>query len=244
MIENGRKDGRYVLVHGGQRVPFRIAFTERKRLVITVRPDMQVEVSAPCDRDIAQVLSRVERRATWILKQRRYFEQFQPTMPERRFVSGETHVYLGRQYRLKVAEGSPLEVKLIGRYFHVQHTDRDDASGISGLLENWYFGHAKNLFEHRLRHSLEECRSLQLRGIPSITVRKMKRRWGSCTKAGNISLNVELSKTPVYCIDYVLVHELCHLRIHSHTPAFYRLLTRCMPDWEKRKERLDLFRLE
>ena len=67
----------------------------------------------------------------------------------------------------------------------------------------------------------------------------MIKRWGSCAKTGTITLNYELIKAPLHCIDYVIMHELCHLKIHSHGNGFNELLSKCMPDWEWRKERLE-----
>jgi predicted metal-dependent hydrolase len=241
MIQNGQPGGGYLLKYGDCEIPFRINQGERSKLTINVFPEMRVEVLAPASKPLDAILARVDRRAQWIVKQWRYFEQYQPTQPERRFVSGETHVYLGRQYRLKLAKAPVSNVKLIGRYFRVQYSDPGDSSAISGLLRDWYVRHALALFTARADHWLSECRALSLSEVPNILVRPMTRRWGSCSKKGTITLNLDLVKVPLIYIDYVIVHELCHLKIHNHSPAFYRLLTRCMPDWKQRKERLEAF---
>lgn len=238
MIKNGQPDNVFLLCYGGEEAPFRVEFRKRSQLSISVLPDKQIEVIAPEGKALDQVLASVDRRAAWILKQRRHFEQFQPKLPGPRYVSGETHLFLGRQYRLKVRQGTPQQVKLIGRFLHVHAVDRDAAALVRRLVEDWYRTHARTIFAHRLDLCLESAKSLEL-SAPNLVVRKMVKRWGSCTKAGNILLNTDLVMVPVHCIDYVIMHELCHLKIHNHGTEFYRLLTRCMPDWEKRKKRLD-----
>ncbi len=241
MIQNGQPGGGYLLKYGGCEIPFHVNQSERSKLTINVFPEMRVEVIAPSSKSLGEILTRVDRRAQWIVKQWRYFEKYQPTQPERLFVSGETHVYLGRQYRLKVLKAAVSSVKLIGRYFRVEHMNPGDSSGISDLLQEWYFSHASALFTARIDYWLSECRALSLPEAPTLLVRPMTRRWGSCSKKGTITLNVNLVKVPLIYIDYVIVHELCHLKIHNHSPAFYRLLTRCMSDWRQRKERLERF---
>lgn len=225
---------------GKQSIPFSLDFRDRERLAISVHPDRSVTVVAPSGRTVEQVLGRVQRRAGWIVKQRMHFDQFLPMTPPRRFVSGETHLYLGRQYRLKVIESENPVVKLVGRFLQVRSPDPDDAGSISQLLDGWYLDHARKVFARRLNACLEGARSLAL-PTPEVVVRKMSKRWGSCTKSGRILLNTELVRTPLHCVDYVIMHELCHLRIHDHSPRFYRLLTRCMPNWEQRKARLETF---
>ncbi len=109
------------------------------------------------------------------------------------------------------------------------------------MLQDWYLRHAISLFGSRLKYWTSECRPLVTAEIPAMTVRKMTRRWGSCSKRGTITLNLDLVKVPLTFIDYVIVHELCQLKIHNHSPAFYSLLTRAMPDWRERKGRLESF---
>ena len=224
--------------YGDQQIPVLLRFEERKQLSISVHPDGLVTALAPVDRPLAQVLSRIEQRRSWIARQRRRFEAYQPLPEEKHFVSGETHPYLGRHYRLRVRCSSHADVKLIGRHLNASVPSPDQPDSVRKALEAWYRAHAEPIYADRMERCREKVPSLRHLD-PTLRIRKMKRRWGSCSKAGTITLSTELIKTPLHCIEYVIVHELCHLRVHDHSPAFFRLLGRCMPDWERRKARLD-----
>ncbi|GIX04589.1 MAG: metal-dependent hydrolase [Planctomycetaceae bacterium] len=240
MTTNNSNGHTLEVTFGKQRIPFDLEFRDRERLAISVNPDQSVTVAAPAGRSVEEVLERVQKRAAWIARQRAHFEEFQPLTPPRRFVAGETHLYLGRQYRLKLTEDEIASVKLVGQFFRVHLPERNDADKVRRLLDDWYRNHAKEIFARRLDVCLESARSLGV-SQPEIVVRQMTKRWGSCTKAGRILLNTELVKTPLHCIEYVIMHELCHLKVHDHSPKFYQLLSRCMPDWERRKQRLESF---
>lgn len=239
MIENGQPGGGYLLRHDGLTIPFRIEFSDRKHLAITVHPEMRLEVNAPIGADSEAVLSRVQRRMKWIVKQWRFFESHQPKSPGSRFIGGETHRYLGKQYRLKVERAAAPSVKLSGRWFVIRTPDPTDVDRTRALLDAWYRAHAKDLFQARLVECLKKCVTLRLETPPPLTIRRMTHRWGSCTAEGRLVLNLDLIMVPATCIDYVIIHELCHLKVRAHSPAFYRLLARVMPDWEPRKERLE-----
>jgi len=202
----------HTLIFGKTKIPFQLEFRPKKRLSINILPNRNVVVLAPKNQRLDRILALVQKRASWIVKKRNYFEQFHPLPSEKRFVSGETHLYLGRQYRLKLPRGKKEGVKLVGRYFRVSVANPNQNDSVRFLLDNWYMKKAEALFSNRIARYLENLPSLK--STPSkITIRRMTRRWGSCTKDGNIQLNLDLIKAPIHCIEYVIAHELCHLRV-------------------------------
>lgn len=224
--------------YAGETISVELEFRQRKRLSISVHPDGSVTAVAPLGRSMEDVLAHLQRRRSWIAKQRRHFDKYQPLPEEKRYVSGETHLYLGRQYRLRIRQANDVTVKLVGRFFNVYVPNPNRPQTIAMAMDAWYHAHADRLLHDRLNRCLGAAASLRLVDV-HLRIRPMKRRWGSCSKAGTITLNLDLVKAPLHCIDYVIMHELCHLRVHDHSPGFFRLLGRCMPDWERRKERLD-----
>jgi hypothetical protein len=185
-----------------------------------------------------EVAKYLNKRAPWISRQIKHFEKFQPLPPKRNYVSGETYYYLGRQYRLKIHKGNKPQVKLIGRFFQMELPDKNDNGKAKDLMLLWYKNHSKELFSRRIDIFMEYFQKLGARK-PELKVRLMKSRWGSCSTKNIITLNTELVKAPLYCIDYVVVHELCHLLHPKHNNGFYKTLRRILPDWEQRKERLE-----
>ncbi len=223
-----------LLVYGERRIPYRLRFSDRKRLRITVRPDLSVLADAPGRFGEEEAREAVRSKARWILRQLASFEEFHPLPTPHRFVSGETFVYLGRQYRLKVETGPPAPAKLRGRFLHVTVAEKADTKVVKRALDTWYRKRAEDVF-HRYLATCMEVAGRHGVNQPALTIRDMRTRWGSCSAAGRITLNLKLVQAPVHCIEYVIMHELCHLVHHDHSPRFYRLLSRCMPDWEKRR---------
>ncbi len=227
---------------GSSSIPYTLTRRSGDRLTISVHPDLKVIVRAPVSRSLEEVAARVQARSGWIVRQLTHFEQFKPPPAPRRFVAGETYLYLGRQYRLKTVHCDQADVKLLGRYLWVRTAAPSDAIRVKELVDGWYRRHAESTFARCLDRCLIAAKSLGV-AISRIETRFMRQRWGSCSKSGRIILNVELVKAPVHCIEYVIMHELCHLRIHDHSERFYRLLGRHMPDWQRRKDRLDSLHL-
>lgn len=229
--------GRRILVYGGRRIPYRLDRSDRKRLRIVVKPDLTVTVHAPRVFTDEEAVQAIQSKARWVARQVDSFGEFHPLPTPHRYVSGETLTYLGRQYRLKVERGSKSPARLLGRYLHVSVSGSTDTAVVGRAVGHWYRARANEV----LRRYLDRCMVVVSRlGIdgPPLVIREMRTRWGSCSPSGRLTLNLRLVQAPVHCIEYVITHELCHLAYHDHSPAFYRLLTRCLPDWRKRREAL------
>lgn len=225
----------YSIEFGSKKIDFALEYSDRKSLGITVTPDLYVRVKAPFDTSLEKVKGKLKRKAPWIIKQQSFFLSFHPKTPARKFVSGETLLYLGRQYRLKIILDKEESVKLKGKFLEVKTTDKLKAKQ---LVHKWYLQNAKSKF-HLIAHELISNFKKYKVEPSSIVLRNMPTRWGSCTPKGKLILNPELIKAPRGCIEYVIIHELCHLVYLNHTQKFFDLQTKEMPDWIKWKMKLE-----
>lgn len=210
---------------------------EQRRIAVHVDDDGKVAVDAPLGAPIDDVRGAVAKRARWISRQLAVIEKRDAGVLPREYVSGETWYYLGRRHLLKVRVGAgEVRVGLRNGRFEVD-TPLRDADVVRAALFAWYRERA----EHFLRKRVDEIAAdlPWIRQAPSVSFRPMRRQWGSCSPLGRITLNRSLVQAPRECIDYVVLHELCHLREHNHARRFFRLLTSRMPRWPTVKERLD-----
>lgn len=224
--------------YGSQQLDFETKYSSRKTLAISVYPDFRIEVKAPESAKPEQIQERVKKKARWIIRQIDYFESFLPRTPERKFISGETHKYLGKQYQLKVIDDNYESVKLQAGFLIVRGSNLGYCR-VRQLLASWYFHHAKKKIDERydvIRPTFMKY-GLEANGI---RYKRMMTRWGSCdVKFGKIIINPEIIKAPIRCIDYVIMHEFCHLKHNNHGAKFYQMLNILMPDWGKWKQRLE-----
>lgn len=222
-----------------------IAFSVRRqssrtvaRVAIHVEPDARVWVDAADTVPLADVLIAVKKRARWISRHVGAAKARLAHVLPREYVSGESLHYLGRRYRLKVmvnAEAA-VEARMRGAFITVTAPEHSPAT-IKSALDAWYRQRARELFADRLAAVAAPLR--WVKHLPPTRLQFMTVQWGSCSPSGRLTLNPLLVKAPRECIDYVLLHEMCHLLHHNHSPKFYRTLDRHMPNWRAVKEKLD-----
>lgn len=223
---------------GSVEIPFTMTLRRRSDLSITVRPNLAVEVVAPTGKSLQQIEAKIQERAPWILRQQLRYRDLHPIPEPKRFVSGETHRYLGRQYRLRVVQGARNGVALNRPYLKVEVMGKPTKAVVERIVRAWYSERARQILPGQLERCLKAHPSL--RGAdPPVRICRMSQRWGSCTANGIITLNPLLIQAPLGCIEYVILHELCHRTVMNHGPRFERLLTRVLPDWRLRRERLN-----
>jgi predicted metal-dependent hydrolase len=225
--------------YGTHAIEFAIVRRNRKTLEIAVEPDMSVVVAAPLDAPIEAIRAKVRRKAAWVRRQQRFFAQFLPRTPERFFIAGETHLYLGRQYRLKVVHDVQKDVRLTRGFIVVRTHFPNRADVTRELVEEWYKERAYIKFAERLEINLDRFPDREYFRPTGLMVKELAQRWGSMSPAKRLLLNRRLIWASVDAIDYVITHELCHIAEPHHGSSFFSLLGRVMPDWEKRKGKLE-----
>ncbi len=225
--------------YGKTLLRYTIHRSERESLRISVHPDRRIEVHAPSWATDDELAKRVHRRASWIKRQLDFFLSFEPRHELKEYVPGESHRYLGRRYRIRWLlgpKGASPACRLRGAYFEVSATDR---TSIQPAVEQWFADRAQVKLPEIAAPWIKQFEELHNVQPKQLIVRSLSVRWGSCTPSGRITLNLELIRHAHLSIEYVVVHELCHLVEPNHTKAFWILLKRTLPDWEARKRGLE-----
>jgi predicted metal-dependent hydrolase len=224
--------------YGDDTINYKLLLSKRKTFSLEVHPDRSVKVRAPYRTSHNTAKKWINSRAGWIIEKQNHFSKLIPEPLEHKYENDEIFRFLGTEYKLKLIKDIASKTFIENNYLVVS-MPIIKKSKVKSLLEKWYRLEAEKVFLQRMDCCKELVSEIDIKFSGEIKFRKMKRRWGSCSSKGKITLSYELIKADIECIDYVIVHELCHLKEFNHSPAFYNLMSLVMPDWKIRKTRLN-----
>ena len=207
-----------------------------KNVTLKVKRDGSIHLTVPEAATDDYIERVIDNKQDWIESQLKHFNENYQKPKEKEMVSGESFRYLGKSYRLKIVQSNKEYVRLYRGYIEIYVKDKNNTNKKKELLKKWYQEKAKKKFAE-LVHEYEQIVKEEVNNIRVIT---MQTRWGSCNvESGNINLNLELIKKPRYCIEYVILHELAHLKYPNHSKQFWDYMSVHMPNWEWRKNKLE-----
>lgn len=216
-------------------VEYHLVRSRRRSLELRVYPDQRIEVRAPLRCPQRDIDAFIAQRQTWLQKR---LQQFAALPPAQKPGDGVRVYLLGEALTLEVLAGRKAAHR-DGDVLRLYCTAPDQPDSVERALQRWLRSHAQTLFAQRLQHLFEPFRQRGHALLPELRIRSMRSRWGSLSRHSGMTLNLALMHSPLECIDYVIVHELCHLEHMNHGPRFKQLMTKMMPDWQQRRRRLN-----
>jgi predicted metal-dependent hydrolase len=226
--------------YGNKIIQFDIKKGKRKKTVaIHVHPTTKVTVLSPQQLDEEKILMILQKKAKWIIEKQEQIKNHRDSNPVKEFVSGESFPYLGRYYRLKVIKSftdSEGTCRLVNGRFLVEvkgnRGGEIDRVAVKRSLINWYLEHANGTIRERVERFSQQIG----RWPANIEVKNQERRWGSWSHNGSIRFNWKIIMAPISVMDYVIVHELCHLIHPHHSYHFWQKVQSIIPDYKKRRD--------
>jgi len=222
-------------------VEYELVRKKVKNINLRIRPDCSVGVSVNSAVSAENIDGFLLSKATVIITALdKYAEIIKYSSPSYSYTTGESFRYLGKELRLKVAEGKK-NVTADGVYLYLTLPNTNDTEAKAKLIEKWFDNECRELFPVLIENTHNIFRKYDVK-LPKLILRDMATRWGSCqTKRGIITLNKRLIETPRECIEYVIMHEFTHFIQPNHSRKFYDLLAVFMPDWKARKATLEKY---
>lgn len=207
---------------------YRIVYSERKTIGLTVERDRSVVVAAPHGTSEDAIRQAVEAKKLWLYRKLNHARKYPAAPVRKEFVTGETLLYLGRHYRLEITDDDAPGVRFQNRFY----ISRQRQAEAGQLLQEWYVERAREKLTPRIRHFAEAMGVAYNR----ILVSDLRVRWASCTPKNNLNFNWRIIKAPQFVVDYLIVHELAHLREANHTPVFWNVVAVQLPRYLAARE--------
>ena len=223
---------------GNSTINYQIIRSNRKTVGLEVSIEEGVIVRAPEKISEERIKEVVKKKAEWIMRKQKRLDEIKPAPKPKEFISGERLPYLGRRYRLKVKRVDTIGVS-VNLYQGKLMIDVGSDLGeyerkeiIKNKVMQWYRKHAEKQIKERVKKYQNKI------GVEpnSIKIKKQKKRWGSCSSLGNLNFNWKLIMAPMRIIDYIVVHELAHLKYPNHSKEYWDLVESIIPDYEQKQE--------
>ena len=225
----------------GEKIIFFIQRKNIKNINLKVNIDKKITMSIPMKMEIEIAKEFIKNKVDWIKKQQEYYDTFKEEKENITFENGETVYLLGKQYKMKIISNSRNDIKINGKYFEINIKEKyiENKKYIRKVYDKWLKEYAEQILKDLMVRYQSTLKKYNIK-IPKLEIRQMKSRWGSCIPSNNkVIFNLNLIKTPMCCIEYVVLHELSHFKYQNHSKNFYNFITIFMPDWKERKKLLD-----
>jgi predicted metal-dependent hydrolase len=209
-------------------ITYQVKYSKRKTLNITVERDRSIIVRAPENLSLQKIEEVVNTKKQWLREKINHTQKYPVSPQTKEFVSGETLLYLGKNYQLLVVEEAIEGIELDQRF----KISRDSQPNANALFKAWYLQQALLL--------IEPLATMYAKNLGVVynqfKTSEMKYRWGSCTPNNNIIFNWRIIKAPMFVLEYLVAHELVHLMENNHTPRFWNILSIQVPNYLKAKK--------
>lgn len=219
--------------YGTELIEFEVEFRERKTLAIEIEPPRQIKVIAPKGKAEDEILETVKSKSRWIVQKLFEIKEIEYRNSTKQYINGESFLYLGRNYSLQIVldkECISSEAKLYRSRFYVTSSTKDEDT-IKLALESWYKHKAKQKINERIQYYQGYFDDKPNR----VVIKNQEKRWGSCTKNNDLLFNWKCVMAPSPVLDYIVVHEMCHMVHKNHSTEFWQLVKRVLPDYQNRK---------
>lgn len=209
-------------------IDYDVVRSNRKTIEISVERDANILVKVPYALDDTVIEKEVYKKRFWIWEKLSIKQLYQSDIEHKKFISGESFLYLGRRYRLEMSD-EYIELKLKNGWFVLGKKNKANAAEV---FKSWYSEHLKIKLRERL-NIFEKSRDI---AVKEFRVLELGYRWGSCSKDGTLNFNWKIAMAPLGVVDYIIAHEIAHLKEATHSEKFWKEVQRLMPNYVEKKE--------